>query len=284
MVQKGHSVSVVSHNPARKHDIEAMGAAALIGSIEDIAFLTASFMGADAVYTMVPPSSQGFTDPGRDKSIDTMMRWNNIMNNYTEAIQKSGVKRIVHLSSIGAHMHKDSGLLIGHYNAEQTLDRLHNVNITFMRPTAFYYNLLAFIPAIKKVGFIASNYGADDIVPWVSPADIAASIAEEITIPLQGRKVLYVASEELSCNEVAGILGNAIGKPGLSWNRISNEEMLKGFERVGMPKDISIGLVEMQSSMHNGKVFEDYNNNKPVLGKIKLKEYAVEFAAAYNKA
>jgi uncharacterized protein YbjT (DUF2867 family) len=47
----------------------------------------------------------------------------------------------------------------------------------------------------------------------VSPIDIASVIAEEMEKPFDGRTVRYIASEELTCNEVASILGEAIGKP-----------------------------------------------------------------------
>ena len=55
LIQKGHAVTVVSSHDDRKKEIEALGGKAAIGSLEDAAFLTDSFRGADAVYLMVPP-------------------------------------------------------------------------------------------------------------------------------------------------------------------------------------------------------------------------------------
>jgi len=279
LVQKGNKVTVVSSNPEKQKEIEALGAVAAIGTIEDIGFLATIFTGADAVYTMIPPPSHAQTDP----NFDPIANWLKIADNYAQAIQKSGIKRVVHLSSIGAHMDKDSGIIIGHHRAELLLDKLSNVAITFMRPVAFYYNLLNFIPVIKNAGMIVSNYGAEDMVAWVSPIDIAAAITEEIVTPLKGRKVIYVASEELTCNQVAAILGESIDKPDLKWICISDEQMLTNLVSFGVPKQFAVGLVEMQSGMHQGKFFEDYNKHRPTLGKVKLKDYAKEFAAVYNK-
>jgi uncharacterized protein YbjT (DUF2867 family) len=153
-----------------------------------------------------------------------------------------------------------------------------------MRPTAFYYNLFAFAGGIKAMGMMASNYGAEDSIVWVSPIDIAEAIAEEIITPLVGRKVRYVASEELTCNEVAHILGSVIGKPDLKWVVISNEQMQNGLEAFGMSKQFAGGLVEMNSKMHRGGFFDDYYLNKPeVLGKVKMTDFAKDFAAAYFK-
>ncbi len=279
LVQKGHTVTVISSKSEKQKNIEALGATAAIGSIEDVQFLASTFTGADAVYCMIPPPNHGFSNP----DLDIMLHWGNMVNNYAKAIVESGVKRVVYLSSIGAHLAKGTGLIVGHYHAESIMNNLSEVAITFMRPTAFYYNLLGFIPGIKKTGMIASNYGGEDKVSWVSPTDIASAIALEIVTPLVGRKIQYVASEELSCNEVASILGEAIGKHDLKWITITDEQLQTGLESFGVPKQIASGLAELNASMHKGELFKDYYQNRPSMGKIKMKDFAKEFATAFNQ-
>jgi uncharacterized protein YbjT (DUF2867 family) len=277
LVQKGHSVTVISSKPEKQKDIETLGATAAIGSVEDAGFLAATFAGADAVYTMVPPAN--FFDP----NLDLYAHCQKISNNYAQAISRSGTKRVVHLSSIGAHLEKDSGLILAHRAVELILDKLSDVDITFMRPVGFYYNLLGFIPMIKTQGLIAANYGADDDLVWVSPIDIATAVAEELATPIAGRKVRYVASDELTGHETASILGAAIGKPDLKWILISNEQRQRVLESVGLPPKIAAGLVEMFASQHSGALMEDYYRNKPIPGKVKLADFATEFAAAFNQ-
>ncbi|MCR8558975.1 NAD(P)H-binding protein [Mucilaginibacter sp. BJC16-A38] len=278
LVQKGHAVTVISSNPARQNEIEALGATAAIGSVEDAAFLTAIFTGADAVYTMVPPANFF------DKNLDLAAHCQKLADNYAEAIIKSGIKRVVHLSSIGAHLEKGSGLILLHRAVEVTLDKLSGVDITFMRPVGFYYNLLGFIPVIKNAGIIASNYGADDNLVWVSPIDIAEAVAEELETPLNGRKIRYVASDEITGNETATILGEAIGVPDLKWVLISDEQLQSNLETAGLNPAIAAGLVEMFASQHKGLLNEDYYRNRPAeLGKVKTTDFAKEFAAVYNQ-
>ena len=280
LVQKGHQVTVISSKPERQKDIEALGASAAIGTMEDAGFLSASFKDAEAVYVM---ETMG---PGRffDQNLDIIAAINKIGNNYKQAIEKSGVKRVVHLSSIGAHTDKGNGLLAFHYNVENILQTLpSDVSITFMRPVGFYYNLLGFINTIKTQGVIATNYGGDSKKPWVSPIDIAAAVAEELVTPFEGRKVRYVASDEISCNELASLLGAAIGKPDLKWVVIPDEQLLNGMLSAGMNPKVAAGLVEMNASTNTGDLYEDYFHNRPTLGKVKLAEYAKEFAAVYNQ-
>ncbi|SHG59201.1 Uncharacterized conserved protein YbjT, contains NAD(P)-binding and DUF2867 domains [Chryseolinea serpens] len=276
LLQNGHSVTVISSNPEKQKDIEALGATAAIGSIDNLAFLTRTFTGSDAAYCMIPPN---FHFHG---NLDPRAYYRAIGETYAQAIQQSGVKRVVHLSSVGAHLDKDSGIILAHHDMEQALKKIPGIALTHLRPTAFYYNLLGFVGAIKKQGVMASNYGADDRVPWVSPLDIAAVAAKELMTLTEGIKVRYVASDELPCIEVARILGAAIGKPDLKWVIKSSEETQNGLEAAGVPPRVAAGLVEMNASMHSGVLFEDYYRNRPALGKTKLTDFAKEFAAVFK--
>lgn len=276
LVKNGHSVTVVSSKPDRAAEIEALGAKAAIGSVEDPAFLTRTFSGADLAYTMMPPGDF------RDQDYDIYERVRNLMNTYKAALSAAGVKRVIHLSSIGAHTDQGNGLLRVHHIAETTLKDLPpDVYLTFIRPTGFFYNLLGFIPMIKYQGLIAANYGGDDVASWVAPTDIATVIAEEIENPtLANRSFRYVASDERSCKEVARILGEAIGKPDLQWIKIPNEQMLAGLLAMGMKRQIAEGYVEMYARQG---LYEDYYKHHPALGKTKLTGFAKEFAAAYRR-
>ena len=280
LVQKGHTVTVISSKAERQKEIEAVGAKAAIGTMEDADFLSATFKGADIVYVMETHGANSFFD----QNLDLFAAITRIGNNYKQAIQQSGVKRVVHLSSIGAHTDKGNGILAFHYSVENTLGQLpDDVSIKFMRPVGFYYNMFAFIPTIKSQGAIISNYGGDDKEPWVSPLDIAAVIAEEMETPFNGRTIRYIASDEASPNEVAGILGDAIGKPDLKWLTIPDEQLLNGLITAGMNPQTARGFAEMNASRRNGVLYEDSQRNKPTLGKVKLKDFAKDFAAVYNK-
>jgi uncharacterized protein YbjT (DUF2867 family) len=278
LVKKGHTVKVVSSKPEKQKDIEALGATAAIGTVEDPDFLSNIFTGADIAYTMLPPANSYF-----DPNFDLMQYTRSIGYNYAKAIQQSGVKRVIHLSSIGAHLEKGSGLILYHRAAEDILNKLSDVDITFMRPVGFYYNLYSFLPMIKNQGFIAANYGADDNLVWVSPIDIATAIAKEIETPAVSRKIIYVASDELTGNETAAILGAAIGKPDLKWILLSNEQWQSGLEAAGMNPVIADGFIEMFAAQHTGLLMEDYYRNRPVLGKVKMKDFAKEFAITFNQ-
>ncbi|WP_238381792.1 Rossmann-fold NAD(P)-binding domain-containing protein [Mucilaginibacter pedocola] len=108
-------------------------------------------------------------------------------------------------------------------------------------------------------------------------------MAEEIVTPGNGRKVRYVCSEELTGAETASIIGEALGKPDLHWDLISDEEALQNLITIGMNPRIAAGLVEMFGAIHTGLLAEDYFKHRPELGKTKMADYAKEFALAFKQ-
>ncbi len=278
LILKGHEIKVISTDSKKESVINGLGAKAAIGSMEDVAFLTSAFSGADAVYLMEPPVDFFDTELNVEAYNDKLGR------NFFEAVLNSAVEHVVHLSSIGAHTNKGNGMLHFHHLVENILRELpSDISLTHVRALAIYYNLLSFIPGIRHTGKITSNYGGDDTIPWVSPIDVADVLAEELQSPAQGRKFRYVVSDELSCNEAAVILGAAIGIPDLKWEVISDEQQEARLVSIGMTPNQAVGLVEMNAAMHSGKLFEDYQQHKPLtFGKVKMSDYAKEFAKVYH--
>ncbi|SEW53118.1 NmrA family NAD(P)-binding protein [Chitinophaga arvensicola] len=282
LVKKGHTVTVISSKPERQKEIEALGAKAAIGSIEDVGFLSETFKNADIVYLMETLETAGSFF---DKNVDFIATINKIGQNYKQAVETAGVKKVVHLSSVSGNTNQGNGILIFHYNVEKILQQLPaDVSVKFMRPVSFYTNMFAFIRGIKAQGAIVQNYGGDEKAPWVSPLDIAEVVAEEMDSPFHGRTIRYIASDEFSPNEAASLLGEAIGKQDLTWQVIPDQQLLDNWQAAGMNEQIAQGFIEMQASMRGGLLFEDYYKNRPALGKVKLTDFVKQFAAVYHQS
>jgi uncharacterized protein YbjT (DUF2867 family) len=288
LVAQGHAVTVVSSDQNKKGAIESLGAAPAIGSISDVAFLTNTFKGADAVYAMVPLS---FTEPDLGDYLHRMAQ------NYAQALKQAGTKRVVLMSGWAAD-------LVRGENVEGVFDDL-TASITIMRPASFYTNFYQSMDLIKGKGFIGKfltlryaglwalltgktgllmgNYGGDDRIVFVSPKDIADAVAEELLLQPKEKTIRYAGSEEMTCNEAARIIGTAVGKPWLKWVLLSDKEMLQGLKMAKVPEKLAETFVEMQAAMHSGKTLENFHQNRPKMGKIKLADFAKEFAEVYYK-
>jgi len=281
LVSKGHHLTVITTKVERQSAIESLGAKAAIGSFFDIEFLTETFRGADAVYLMEAWEGIGSIF---DKDLDFVAAFDRIGNNYKIAVEQSGVKQLVHLSSIGAHTDQGTGSLYLHNKVEGILGRLPDeVAIKFIRPVGFYSNLYRNLAAIKTQRAIVSSYGGNQKEPWVAAGDIAKTISEEMDKPFKGRSVHYLASDEVSPNEVAQILGEAIGEPDLIWKVIPREQMLSGMLAAGMNEWIANGFIAMQAAQESGLLYEDFYRHRPVFGKTKLRDFAQEFAHVYHQ-
>lgn len=267
LIQAGHSVTVISSNIDKTAEIEASKATAAIGKLEDSDFLTQTFSGADAVYCMTPFDFAEQDQEGYFKKI---------ADSYVKAIKAAGIKHAVILTGWAADVETS-------HNPGQILDQLSDISIAELRPGVFYSNFYGYITMIKSQGAIMANFGGDDKIAFVSPNDIATAAYEELTTMSEGKRVRFVASEEMTCNEAAGILGEAIGIPDLKWITLTDEQMLDAFISFGLPIQLAQDLVNMQAAMHSGTVYNSYLNHRPFLGRTKLKDFAKDFAAAYHQ-
>jgi uncharacterized protein YbjT (DUF2867 family) len=274
LIKNGHEVTIISNDSKKVSDIEALGAKAAIGSVSDVAFLTDAFKGADAVYTMVPPNwgvsnyRQYIAETGK---------------NYLEAIKASGVKRVVNLSSIGAHLSGGTGPIAGLYDVEHTLNTLYGIAVKHLRAGFFYINFFFDTGLIRNKGIMGNNYGEKTRLIMVHPRDIAAVAAQELQGSFEGKSHRYVASDEREISEIVKILGTAIDKPELPWVQFSDEEAFAGMTSAGMSKAIAGTYMEMSNAINSGILFEDFDQHKPdVWGSTKLVDFAKEFAAVYK--
>lgn len=273
LVASGHNVTVISSNADKVHDIETLGAKAAIGSVSDAAFLTNAFEGADAIFAMTPPNLGGSNVIANTKDAG---------HAFAKAITEAGVKRVVMLSSIGADLADGTGPIKGLYNIEKIYEKLENVSVTFLRAGFFYTNLYNDVHMIKGAGIIGSNYAADNKMPLVHPADIAAAVAEELQKMPNGKNIRYIVSDVRTPGEIAKVLGAALDKPELPWVEFTDEQALGGMTQAGIPEEIAKLYAEMGAGLRAGIIAEDFlKNNHTVDGKIKLEDFAKEYAANF---
>lgn len=274
LLQAGHTVTVIGRDAAKLKELTQAGAIAAIGSVEDVSFLTAAFSGADALYTMVPPTHA---------ATDWKAYIGLIGQNYATAITAAGVKQVVNLSSVGAHLPDGVGPVSGLHRAEKALNTLTDVNILHLRPAYFFQNLLANIPLVKGMGIIGANFSAAaGKFPIVATDDIAAVAAEALlSLDFQGHTIRYIASDETGTDQIAQVLGAAIGKPDLVWVKFTDEQALGGMIQAGLQEEVAKNYAEMNHAIDTGNMYADYFKHKPALGKIKLTDFAKVFATVY---
>ncbi|HEU4469724.1 MAG TPA: NAD(P)H-binding protein [Flavisolibacter sp.] len=275
LLAAGHQVTVIGRSEKNLQSLIAAGARSAIGSVEDPSFLTEAFKGADAVYTMVPPNWA---------ATDWKAYMEQVGKNYAAAIKANGIKYVVNLSSIGAHLPEGCGPVSGLYREEQVLNSLEGVAIKHLRPGFFFANFFGNISMIRSMGLLGSNFGDQGSSIVLShTGDIAdAAVAFLQQLDFTGHSVAYLSSDERSLGEVAQVLGQAIGNPNLPWVLFTDEQSLEGMLQSGLPEEFARNYVEMGAAMRNGIMTSDYRKSGPdVIGKTKLEDFARIFAAVY---
>lgn len=275
LLKAGHDVTVISSSESRRAQIESLGAKAAIGSVQDVAFLESAFVGGDVAYLMIPSE---FALP------DYAAFQLEVADKYLQAIRTSGVSSIVLLSSIGAHLRKGAGPIDALGYLEKKLAQLPDLKVKILRPSYFFSNLYSQIGLIKQAGIAGANFGGtDEKLLLTDPIDIAAVATEELLAPFTApQTITYIASDERHPQEIAAVLGKAVGKEQMPWVVFSDEDALNGMKGAGLNDSFARLYMEMGQALQNGTMQEHYHEigAKPT-GKYKLEDFAKGFAAAY---
>ncbi|WP_338839805.1 NAD(P)H-binding protein [Flavobacterium ginsenosidimutans] len=272
LVKSGHDVTVISSNTDRKDAIENLGAKAAIGSVSDADFLSKTLSGADALFAMTPPNMGG---------INIVKNTTDAGHAFAKAIQTANIKRVVMLSSIGADLPTGNGPIAGLYNIEKIYEKL-DTSITFLRAGYFYFNFFNDIPMIKGAGIMGANFPASNRIPLVHPEDIAFAAAEELQKTQEGKNIRYIISDVKTPSDIVKTFGAAIEKPELPWIEFTDEQYFGGMTQAGVPEEMAGLYTEMGTGLRNETIAADFlNNDGNVQGKIKLEDFAKEFASKF---
>jgi uncharacterized protein YbjT (DUF2867 family) len=276
LLAKGHAVRAIARSEKNLQFLKDKGAELCAGSMEDEDFLTTAYRGADGVFAMIPPHLQ---------SEDYFAFANRIGKNHVKAIQSAGVKHVVALSSIGAHLEKGSGIVESLFHFEQQLKELQVVNVLVLRPSYFMDNIYMQIDIIKNMGIAGSPVAPDISMPVVATQDIADVAARRLSSPaFEGHETEYVLGERnLTYTEITGVLGKALGKDNLRYVPFPYEEAKKGMVQMGLSENIAGLLVELADGINNGRLLDHYVRTPENTTKTTIEEFAESFARLYNQ-
>lgn len=277
LLAAGHQVSVVGRNAENLKPLTDKGAIPKIGSIEDGDFIKEAFKGAEAVYTMIPAPYH----------LEDWVTYGKLIGeNYRSAIEKNGIKKVVNLSTYGAHKIEGIGAIASIGQLELALAKLTNTEVIHLRAGFFYNNLYRLTDTLKSTGIFGSNYGNSDskiiLVHTNDIADIAAKAIQDTEFP--SKEPYYVVSDIKSWNEIAKAISKELNQT-ITWTSFPNDSFQQALVQNGFPNYLIDVLLEIGNGIATGKYTEHYFSltKKPELGKIKLEEFAKEFALAFNQ-
>ena len=276
LLKAGKSVKALGRDANKLQSLAQMGAELGIGDLEDAQFLTEQFEGASAVYALIPPKWD-LQEPWRDYQ-------RRVAAAITKALQNANVKNVVVLSSNGAQMPEGAGPVSGLYEFEQMLKEVSGLNILSLRAGFFMQNFYAQIGMIKQAGIMGYAMKADVKMPVVHTNDIADIATKHLlALDFSGFKPVFVSGQrDLTMQEVALVLGNAVGKPNLPYIAFSAADAKAGMLQMGIPETIADGYNELFEALGSGKYLDDYERNAENTTPTSIEDFAKEFALAYQ--
>jgi uncharacterized protein YbjT (DUF2867 family) len=277
LLAAGQKVTVIGRSAERLQPLTTKGAKPAVGSLNDANFLAKAFQGAKAVYALIPPNyaAENFR-----------AYQNRIADALVSAVKQAGVKYVVALSSVGAHLPEKAGVVQGLYDMEQKFNRLQDVHVLYLRPTYFLENLLGQIGMIKQMGIMGSAMKADLLFPIVATKDIAAVGAKRLlALDFTGKSVQYLlGARDVTNNEIATVMGKAIGKPDLKYVQFPYEDNKNALIGVGFAVSPAEAMVEFIQSMNEGRILRDARRTPENTTPTTLEDFARIFASIYQQA
>jgi uncharacterized protein YbjT (DUF2867 family) len=241
----GKKVRVVGRSAERLQTLAAKGAESFVADITDAGALTKAFSGAEAVYAMIPPNVAITDVRGYQEQVASAI---------AEALQKTGVKHVVALSSIGADKPDKTGPVVGLHNFEQKLNQIPGLNVVHLRPSYFMENTLAQVGIIQAFGMTAGPLRADLKLPLIATRDIGEAAAAALTkLDFNGHQTRELLGQrDLDYAEIAVIIGKAIGKPDLRYMQLPDAQLKPALLQLGMSANMVDLLLEMSGALNSG--------------------------------
>jgi uncharacterized protein YbjT (DUF2867 family) len=245
LLDKGKKVRVFGRDSKKLAPFVNRGAEAAVGEVTDAAALGKVFAGAEAVYAMIPPNM-------------TTTDFRALQDKTTEAIasamEASGVRNVVALSSVGADKGEKTGPVVGLNYLEMRLGKIKDLNALHLRAGYFMENTLAQIGIIQNFGMTAGPLRADLPLPMIATKDIGEFAANALlALDFKGQQTQELLGQrDVTYTQVAKIVGAAIGKPALAYVQLPNEQVIQAMASMGISRNVATLICEMSDSINSG--------------------------------
>jgi uncharacterized protein YbjT (DUF2867 family) len=196
-----------------------------------------------------------------------------------KAAKAAGVRHLVKLSS----MDVQHGLAIGAWHElGEAAVRASGISFTFVQPTGFMSNLLAWARPIKTERVVRASTGEGKRA-FIHSEDIAAVATAALTTrEYDGESLPITGPEALTFAQATATIGSAIGKR-LTFQPISDDEARHRYSAISGSVAETEAHVSLWRAIREGRLAGVTDNVQRILGRkpIPLEQWAIENATAF---
>lgn len=252
---KQNDVVLITRNAAKLKAEAARGATVLEGDMLDSAFMGRALAGADTLFFLPPPN---FT------SGDMIAEYRQLATVARDAAKANRVSRIVHISTLGAHLDREeTGLIRGQHYVE-TIIREAAPHVIHLRNGFFLENYLMSAGSIAQAGQIFLPVSAGARYAFVATRDIAAIARDLLESPTwSGRSVIeFQGTRDYTFGEMAAALGEGLGRP-VAHVAVPPAAAVEAMTGMGLSPAYARDLVRLLTSIESGLLRAEFPRTDP---------------------
>lgn len=270
LLDAGLPVRVIGRSEERLAPFVGRGAEAAVGDVSDADFVARALADAGGVYSLIPPR------------YDLSLReWQGEAGRAIVAgIKEAGVPYVVNLSSVGAQHREGTGPIAGLREQEDRLNELSETNVLHLRPGWFMENLYMMLDGVRQMGALALPVRDDLQVPMIATRDIGAEAAGRLAaLDFDGHHTReLLGPRDYTLPEIAAILGEAIGVPGLPYVVAPEEAAASALEAMGLHPATVAAMMEMYRGFNEGRVAAQETRSKANTTPTTLEDFVAGLA------
>lgn len=272
LLDAGRKIRAVGRHKEKLASLEAKGAEVFSGDVTDIDAMARAFAGASAAYVMIPP----------DVSAPKLREYQSaVAESLASALERAKVPQAVALSTVGAELAEGAGPVSGVHAYEERLKRVPGLNVLSLRPAYFLENFLMSVGMIRSTGMFAGLIDGDVSLPMIAARDVGARAADALQrlgfTGFQTQELL--GARDYTMKQAASIIGNAIGKPSLSYTKAPAFMAKPALRNAGLSADTVDQFIEMCDAISDRRMVPLETRNAANTTPTTFEEFAAEVLA-----
>ena len=205
LLSQGKPVTVVTHDATRGADWEGKGAQVAVADVRDVLGLREVLRGGERLFMLNPPAPP---------STDAVAREMQTVLCIIEAIEGSGIRKVVAESTYGAQPGDNLGDLGVLYDMEQRLAAIPQLSVSVIRAAYYMSNWDAALQQAREQGVVHAFFPPEFRLPMVAPHDLGLVAARLLAAPIEDSGLHYVEGpQRYGSADVAAAFARALDRP-----------------------------------------------------------------------
>lgn len=263
LLSQGEPVTIVSRSSSSIPKWQKCGALVEVVDVHNIVELHRVFAKGKRLFLLNPPA-----DPATDVDIEERKSVASIL----EAIEDSGLEKIVAQSTYGAQPGSQIGDLGVLYEMEQQLAS-QSIPFSIIRAAYYMSNWDFSLQTAKQDGAIETFFPSDFVLPMVAPRDIGQMAARLMTEPIENTGLHNIEGpKRYSPLDAAEAFAKALQKP-VKVVKIPRDRWIEKMQNMGFSNEAATSFSNMTTLAIAGEM---PTRDRVTRGVVSLESYIAE--------